>query len=588
MGESSDVAQGGVGLRCFGRLASVILIALCLLALASLFGGAEPAGAQNTSGVTFQSGAPLSLSMARLVHGMQVKVCNGSARRISRFSVIPTDFRFTRNGRAAAPASVVAVRRLRGAIPAGACAAVSIHIRSPKTIDAGEYTGTLLLVGAGGGSARLTMTVMNVKETAAKPDAATEPATLSITSPSPVSGGGDTMLLLKSATEGESKLAIGEGCDPAAPTEQACPFIGNLYRGSQIVRVRVIGQSKPNLASGVQEVPVRLHSSDHPVGDFAGTVTLPGSSPPIKVKLTAKDAWWCAVIALLVGVLVTLAIQLWNGRWQPKDALLERARALPARYGDSSGAGEPTITVSKKGLRAYRKAVQRSIEQYASSVVEFDTTSAAYKAIDASLKLAEEDAVVLTSKSGLARAIGTLEREAIATTNSLHAKEVMDVPEILRLAAEMRKRVPLQVGEATKRANQADELLPTLVEWHKLASRLLANVVWMQALASNARLATRRSTLTRIGVDLWTSRQRLFEATRPSEIAAVGSSKTLARAFERIAYLAAETGLQYGSKSGGPRLRRLAERRRDHGQRRLRRSRGGDRESGYTCEAATA
>jgi hypothetical protein len=548
MGANSDVGCVSVGLERFEarRVASVALTALSLLLAGLPIGGVQPAAAQHASGVGFETSEPLSLSKAQLAHGVTVKVCNGSPTRISHFHLIPTDFNFIHTGKAGeaepvAANSVIAVRRLRGAIPAGRCIPLSIHARGQKAIDAGEYTGALVLVASGGGNARLAMTLRTADDRAATPGGEAEPATMSIKSPTPFSGGGDTTLLLKPSAKGESKLELGKGCKSAAPRGPVCPYIGNLYQNGQIVRVRVIGPAKWNPGNGVQELPVRLHSSSHPVGDFEGAVTLPGSSQPIKIKLTAKDAWWCAVIALLLGVAPALAIQLWNGRWQPKGALMERARRLADLYEDSSGADEPKIAVDDKGLTTYQGDVTESIERYASSVLEFDLTSDAYKALDASLKLAEEDAVILTGKSGLSRALGALDRQVIATTNMLQAKEVMEEPRILKLAAEIRQRKPLQVGEATKRAKQADELLPTLVEWHKLTSRLLTSVVWLRALASHEDLQARRPMLTRIGVDLWTSRQLLFEVTGHAEIAAVGSSSTLLQALARLARLAAET-----------------------------------------------
>jgi hypothetical protein len=542
MGASSNLAVCRVGLGCFGfrRVTSVALAAL-LLGLALLVGAASSASAQESASLTFEVGQPLSLTWGQLVHGKTIQVCNGGRATVARVHAIPTDFAFTRSGVGVAPSKVVAVEPSRRAVRAGECAPLHVLAASEVAPDTGEYAGSLLLVGAGGGSARLATTIVAEPDKAAAPAGVAEPDSLSIASATPWSRGGDAVLLLKQPAAGEVELSVGERCERAAPNMRDCPFIGNLYRGGQIVRVRVIGPSRLNGAEGVQELPVRLHSSAHPVGDFEGALTLPGATQSIKVKLTAKDAWWCAVVALLLGAVFALLVQLWNGRWRPRGALIERKRALTLRYRTSSVPGYPEIELSAAGLTTYLAGINEAIEQYAASVVEFDTTSDAYKAIDASLKLAEDDAAILSGEGGLKRSLDPLKGELQTTIEMLSDKEVADTPEILGVAAEILNGGTLAVGEAIKRKAQAEALLPVLIQWRKLVSRLMTNAVWLKALTANGRLIESggpdSAMLARAGVELWALRKRLFEVASASDLAAIGSSGAPAQAFARVAYL---------------------------------------------------
>jgi hypothetical protein len=537
MGATSSMALRCLTLSWAGvrRVAPCALGALTLSMLALLACGVR-AAAQESGSLTFATAQPLTLTWAQLLHGKSIEVCNGGAATVPRIRAVPVDFAFTREGDAVAPSRVLTIKPPTHPIRASECAPIRIALTSETAIDRGEYDGSLLLVAAGhGGSVRLATKVTTASKKAAAPAGVSEPTTLSIHNASPWSHNATAVLLVKEPSPTEAPLAIGKGCGAAAPSDSDCPALGNLYQDARVVRVSVDGPSRFNADKGVQEVPIELHAFQHAAGSYEGSVTLPGSTQAIKLKLGAKDAWWCAVVALLLGVLLALATQLWNGRWQPRHALVERAEQLRSRYGTKPVTGHERVELDSGKLDDYLEGVKQAIARYASSVVMFDGTSDAYKAIDASLKVADDDAVVFRGPGGLRPLLDQLNAEAKATVKLLRFMQVADVPELVKAASELLGGEKLGVGGATKRVKEAEALLPMLASWHELMANFMEHVVWLKAL-TDTRVA--QDKLRCSGVKMSGLRQRLFEVKDGSELAALRSSASLWTTLDRIAYLA--------------------------------------------------
>jgi hypothetical protein len=420
-------------------------------------------------------------------------------------------------------------------VRAGECAPLNVVLKSEAPIDPGEYAGSLLLVASGrGGSVRLATTVTKDPP----PTGVAEPTALSIHNASPWSHNAKAKLLLKPSSN-EEALVIGRGCSGSQPNEGDCPTLGNLYQNSSVVRVSVDGPSRLNRDKGVQEVPIELHGLQHPVGTYEGAITLPGSMKAIKLELTAKDAWWCAVIALLLGILLALVAQLWNGRWQPHSALVERAEQLWKRYGTKPVPSHKRIEMDCSKLEEYVDGVKEAIAQYAASVVMFDTASDAYKAIDASLKLAEADAAVFTGPGGLKPVLDQLDAETRATTQVLRRVQVTDVPEILKAASALLGGDKLGVGGANKRVKESEQLLPVLIAWRELVDNFANHVVSLKVLASKANLEKQdlKYKLTDLGVKMSGLRQQLFEAKDAAGLGALRSTERLWTTLDSVALL---------------------------------------------------
>ncbi|HSZ13205.1 MAG TPA: hypothetical protein VK790_04140 [Solirubrobacteraceae bacterium] len=485
--------------------------------------------------MTFATAQPLVLKWGQLKHGKSVEVCNGGRAAITRLKVVATDFSFERKGegKALPTAAVIKTAPPHHPIRPGSCAPVRLSLASELPLESKEYQGSLLLVAAGGGSARLQTTVAVPAPIMPGPAAATEPASVSIHNAEPWSTSGDAVLLLKESSTAEAELSAAAACHGS----HRC-FIGNLYQGERTVRVEVSGTLKHG--EHVLELPIHLDGSSHPVGTYEGSVTLPGVTQSIKVKLSAQDGWWCAVLALLLGVALTAGGQWWNGHGRPKRALLERSRALISQYDVTVATGRARITPKDSNVRAYVKAVEDAIRVYARSVAVLEPKSEAYKQIDEALKLAEADAEVFGG--ALERALDRLWPEIDSTTALLSKKAVPESPEILRLAAELVNPGELGVGEATQHAKQAEQLAPVLAAWRKLTTRVLTNVVWLKALdgeidklTTEAAREGARNTLEEAGLTLSDVRRSLFEATDPAEIAAIRSSAQLSHALGQIA-----------------------------------------------------
>jgi hypothetical protein len=521
------------------------LIALALACSALLTCGALAAQAQEPDSVTFATAQPLELTWPQLLTGKRVEVCNAGRTRISKPVVVPTDFNFVRYGKAVpTPASVIAVKAPHQ-IAAGACASLlvrAVHGAGEAPVEPSEYKGTLLLIAAGAGSARLQTTITAPEGKQPVPAGVAEPVTLSIHNSTPFSRGADAVLLLKLPASGE--LAIGKGCsDASVNNAKACGFIGNLYQGGHVITIDIRGEAVANPGQHVEELPIRLHAFGHAVGAYEGTVTLAsagGSEQAIKVKVNAKDAWGCAVLALLFGVLLALVPQYWNGRIRPKRELVERNDKLPSLY-RAPVVENARITVSQDKLQEYTEAVGLAIESYAKSVLLLDPKSKAHEAIDTALKLAEDDARVFSNADGLTQSLSRLKQEIAATTAVLATKEVADTPEILKGAAVLLATSELGVGEATVHAKRCEELLPTLKAWRATAVRVLTYVVWLKAVSDKMTRNTstvEAETIAHAAAELWGLREALFEAIDAGDVAHIASSSASASAFGGITYLA--------------------------------------------------
>jgi hypothetical protein len=544
MRASSSIASGCVTVGWTGvrRVALRVPAIITLSALALLACGGAVAAAEPGS-MTFATAQPLTLTWEQLREGKSVEVCNGGAATVPRLQIVPEDFQFTRDGGAVAPSQVLTVKSPIHPVRAGECAPAHIGLKSEAAIGAGEYTGSLLLVAAGhGGSARLTTTVTTSSKKDPAPAGVAEPVALSIHNPSPWSHNATATLLLKESSSNEEALAIGKGCSRSQSNESDCPALGNLYQNASVVRVSVDGPSRLNRDRGVQEVPIELHGFQHSVGAYEGAITLPGSTQAIKLKLTAKDAWWCAVIALLLGILLALVTQLWNGRWRPRSVLGERAEHLWKRYGTKPVSGHERVEMDCSKLEEYVDGVKEAITQYFASVVMCDTTSDAYKAIDASLKLAEADAAMFAGPAGLKPALDQLEAAVKTTTDVLGRVQVSDVPEILKVASALLGGEKLGVGGASKRVKESAQLLPVLVAWCELAGNFANHVVSLKVLASKANLKKRglKGDLTDLGVRMSGLRQQLFEVRDAADLSALHSAERLWATLDRVALLGQE------------------------------------------------
>jgi len=507
-------------------------------------------GAANAqAGVTFAAGQTLKVSWSELLSGRQIEACDGGRSRAKKLKVVPAGFEFVRHKTSIVEPSAVLTGTAPASIASGSCGSLRLQGASGKEPDPGKYAGTLLLVTAGLGTARLPTIVTVPGMLPGKPSGISEELTLSIHT-GLSSNKAHGVLLLKPPTESELRLKIGQTCaKELAKAKRKCDFIGNLSRNQHVVHITIDGPAKYEEKKHVQELPIALESSDHVVGDYQGSVTLASEDAEpqtIKVKLSASDSIGWAIGALVIGALIPLLLQLWEERCRPKHALERRRKAIPDDYADPAP-DFPNIKVSKAMAERYAAEVKHAIKRYAYSVVLLDTKSEAYGEIEAALKLAEDDARVLSGSDGLSKALTQLQDEIDETTTLLEQKVVTDRPAVLAVAAAPLVAGDLAIGVATERAERSDELTALLRQWRQLAGRVLAHAVWLKQITAvvpkpvddveDAR------TLAYAGSQLWAVREELFKVTDKQALDEIARSAALASALSLVGYLGSRYGV---------------------------------------------
>lgn len=516
------------------------------------------------AGVAFLSDEPLNVTWSELEAGKQIGVCNGTSRRLTRPTIRPTNFVFTltKDGRQVAEPSGIVTARLRGTIAPGSCAPVRLRAVPGRSVDPGEYPGSLVLVAPGAGVTRLRTVITGPGQKPAQPTPVSAEDTLSLNDVTPVARSGSATLLLQGAAQGEAPISIGQECSDEL-LHKHCEHLGNLYQGSHVISVVVSGKPTEDQHRALQKLPITLKYAGHnPVGTYEGTLNLEvdGVAHPIKLKVDFKDAWYCAVIALVIGVGIVLLLQLGEGRWRLKRNLKDRRDRIAAQYKSAHAAGYPSVRTDAEDLDRYLAGIDEAIQRYAGSVVLLDTKSQAYVEIDKALKLAETDLRPLVDADGLGRSLRLLDQETREATKLLGEKQVTRVPQILSLAAEPLAAGTVKVGEAGKRAKRADELVPLVKRWRELSGRVLLHAIWLKSISGDPRTgqaelsADDAQLLATAGAELFGVRQTLFEeVTDAEDLARIGSSGRLESAVGRIVYLASKLNIPMPPPDAHPR-----------------------------------
>jgi hypothetical protein len=497
------------------------------------------------AGATFASGRTLEASWSRLLSGERITACDGGRSPAPSVKVVPAGFEFTRGGTSATvePEAVLTVSG-PSTIAAGSCVSMLLRATPTEKPDPGEYKGTLLLVTAGLGTSRLAAAITVPGTTPGTPSGISDEPTLSLHTGLSNDKAHGT-LLLKPPTGEELPLKLGSGCPLKSATPAAgCEFIGNLSRDQQVIHVTIDGPVEYEKDKHVQELPVVFSSSRHIVGDYQGSVTLSDAGEPqtIKVKLSASDSIGWAILALTVGALIPLLLQLWEERYVPKHGLKRRIKAIPSGYAKATPSF-PKIVVVEKTAESYASEVRKALRRYAASVALLDKESDAFKEIDKAIELAENDAHLLSDKAGLSASLIHLRGAVNKTAELLGRYEVSDVPSVLGIAAAPLQDGELKVGGATERAERADRLVELLDQWRDVAEGLFATAIWLKQIVADVPTPVEKiedaRTLAYAGSQLWSAREALFKATDKAALNDVASSDALESARRLIAYLAA-------------------------------------------------
>jgi hypothetical protein len=514
------------------------------------------------AGLAFATAKPLSLQWNDLADGKRVAVCNGKKRAVRKAVVAFTGFGFKRHGHRLATSEVLrgklGSRKIRG----GRCTALVLSSVPGAKIEARSFSGAVAVTAAGAGVARLQLTVTRsqaVTAAAAAVSGAVEEATLHLINHTPTGAAGSQKvgdLLLKPGPEGGRPLPLGKECRQPSGDEgwdvKTCPLIGNLYQGTEIVHVFIAGKAVEG--EGVEQLPVRIDSTEHLVGHYEGQLdpSLSGDEEQmVKTKLTASDSAVWAVLAVLLGAAIAIGLQVLSKRIRPKGLLLQRQEGIVATYrrGRDWDRKKRKITVDVDTAMTYSEKVGEAIRRLTGSALLVDTESEAYKQIDASIKLAEEDAKTLVAADGLSPALDTLEAEVEKAKTMLAGKYDLDqTPALLARASAPLAEGTLAVGEAIERAKAARTLAPLLRDWRQMAERIFGYEVWLIALDKRAKKAPSkkygpavdkedRGKLTEVAIGLAELREKIFRASNESDLERIRASYRIEAVFANLSYV---------------------------------------------------
>jgi hypothetical protein len=504
-------------------------------------------GAEPETGLLFRDQRPVALESTNAERTRPVVLCNVSGAPATGLRGSLDGFQFTNGGEAVADEKVVSLSATPSRLEPGACESVTITLEASPEIDAGPFTGELVVTSAGSGVARLEISVSGPASTVVSTQGAA--ATVEL---------GATRKLLFSESvsiDGGSALALKappKGRDLEVPPEGS--FIGNLVNGGDVASVYVTGKPDKSV-EGVWLLPIEVRGAAH-TGDYEGTLTPTTSSSEketVKAKVIVTDWWVWAVLAVLLGAGIVVLPTLYVRRWRLESTLHDRHRALAAAY-DAAGKkfhthdGAAGITPpSTADVERYARAIDAAIRAYAESTWYFDTTSSAYSKIVESLEVAEADVECLEDESGLVKALGELDGSLKRLADQLGKHLPIERQPAIALAASALLRPEcLAVGEATVRARKAKEALDGIERWTDLAQALRRCEVWYRVLQDLSVPDTGRKfsaedlvALQEIYASLGKARNELLEAADVKALHRLKVRKRLDRIYGRLALLGA-------------------------------------------------
>lgn len=546
-----------------GRLLTIGAVLISsLFALPGSASGQEPA-------LDFAGGSSFEVTWSELSQGRKLTVCNGTATELAP-SVLLSEFRFTKKGRRGeAPVrtpDAVTADLQPPLIPRGACGDLELKAKADSGVS-GSFTGFILLVGPGIGVTRAELKISDAPSEAAQISGVSEQATLAAVNEAPWSDGDlqdGGELLLKPPPAGQGPLQLGKECasvDEDTKPPPGCPFIGNLFNGNEIASVYVAG--KPEVEKGVVELPVRIWPHEHLVGNYEGSLDPAASGDKdqmIKVKLTGSDSWVAALITVMLGAILTLVCQWIVQKRRPRARLERRKDAIRSKYlPDGNPAivpGRPDLVVDKANVEDYLdgdEGVQKAIDAYCSTVLFISSDSDAYKKIDASLALAEDDAGAIRDERKLAAVLGSLQTELDKARKLVSDKDLGDSstePLLFEVATAPLAAGELGVGEATERSKRAKEISEWLGAWEKMAGSILLYRLWAAAIKlhdESGRQPTlspeEKQDLTETGIALTSLREEFFRATGAADLERLRVSGRIEAAFGALSYLGGRSGV---------------------------------------------
>jgi hypothetical protein len=434
----------------------------------------------------------------------------------------------------------------------GRCSHLAVQLISQtRAVDPGEYSGTIVATAVGLGVVRQQLTVAG-PGTAPKPApvaGAVNPQQLEAENDFPLDdlGLGTPDLLLDPGEHGADTWTFGKGCEEkdGGGWTKECSFIGNLYKGDDVIAVHIAGPIETG-EKGVARLPIRTEGSGE-VGDYEGVLDPAGKGEEkeeVTVKLSLTDSVCWAILALLAGALLGSLVKLWAGRWRLNWRLKERAKSLPGRYATAPVGTDVNLDTEK--VDEYKEEVLEALRRYRRSTLILDVESEAYKEIDGSLAVAEEDLRLLESggflEGQLSFKVGVAEVE-----NVLNNHRLREIPELLKSARALLEDPELGVADATAWTKRAKELGAALEVWLSLAERVLADealLLEILEVVREGRVTDGDPDLKQLFVLVRALRDELFRATNAADLERLRASGRFEDLHSRIAFHAEQLSVE--------------------------------------------
>jgi hypothetical protein len=550
-------------------LRSTVSIALAAVALGTTTVAAAPAGAQDAAGLTFRDTRPLTLRPEALSGAAgQLTVCNGGATTATKLRAAASGFGFQdAAGDDVADAAVVGRPVLRrSSLAPGACLRVRLGADAPPDLASGSYTGAVTVSSAGQGVARRELTIAGPAATVVAPQAVVDTVKIKVTHHwGPLNflfGSGDHGADVPlSAPQPGRTLRLAGHCRKGDRTpSDACPTVGVVAHNDetgQLALAGPLGRAK----DGVAVLPVRLHGAGA-IGDYTGSLD-PGhtydDNTSIKVVVSVTQWWPWALLALLLGGALVLWPQWFTRRTRPAGKVRDHATGLARRYDDAlnafhaGGRFTQIIGPAPGNVEAYAAGIVAALRSYLGGMVFLDTSTDTYKAIDRSLRNADDDIACLARPDQLRASLDDLATTLGDLLRWLGERRFSDhEPAVATAAAKVLAAQELRVGAACRLKADADAQVATLDSWKDLAERLLRCQLWWREMAVRAALKERAGGLgeedtdrhTVAGARLAQAKADLLKAADAGAIADRGIRKRLAGVYDELGYLGGRYGVE--------------------------------------------
>jgi hypothetical protein len=534
------------------------LSSCCALTLFALTLFALTAPAQAAASLKFGDARPASVAFADIAKPdttARLAVCNFGSSTLRHVRASATGFGFKVGKMPVADTAVLALARLtaKGAtLGIGVCRGIALApATGAPTFDYGSYRGVVKVTAPGSAPAQLPLTITGPAVAA---QSVTDTVKIKVVHNgfSPLGGGdGDQKryVTLKQPANGATPGIAGGCAEGDKMPSRSCPAIGVVAHDEDTGEISVGGPT-PRAENGVIRLPVHIHGA-RVVGDYQGTID-PGhtgvAADAIAVTVSVTDAWWCALIALLIGCIFALGPQLWAGRWRLSNQLRKEAKGLSELYDEATSNfhsyGPPKFPqIRRPGsekITRYGEQITSAVRAYKLGMVFLDTRTDAYREIVKSITNAKDDAACWSDESGLHASLTQLQMALADLQTWLGRYDFApEDPAVAKTAAAVLAEHALAIGEAIKLKADADNATALLRDWRRLATEVMQLQLWWRALAQTDGTLTQAEAdmFIRAAARITQYKRELVRVASSDDLAELGVKARLAAIYEDLAYL---------------------------------------------------